>query len=243
MLDLDETLVHSRPGQVPEAGCDFSVEVRGGGDKSCLIHVRKRPHVREFLERAAELFEVVVFTAGQQAYADQVLDMLDPQGTLIHHRIYRPSCVLVEGRYLKDLSILGRDLRQTLLVDNSPHAFLYQLNNGVPIVSFYDSSDDRELMKLLPFLESLVDVEDVRTPIKDKYKLHQVIQELRRLHAEQCRRCPAEPGRGRWHGLGPDGLPLHTSKRMRDTGSEDSEVSFPLTCPSVAQVKRKKPCR
>ncbi len=41
--------------------------------------------------------------------------------------MYRDSCLNVEGNYLKDLNVLGRDLKHTVLVDNSPHAFGYQV--------------------------------------------------------------------------------------------------------------------
>lgn len=41
--------------------------------------MRKRPHLDAFLEAVSELFEVVVFTASQQVYAERLLNMIDPQ--------------------------------------------------------------------------------------------------------------------------------------------------------------------
>lgn len=56
--------------------------------------VRKRPHLMEFLERCAELFEVVVFTASQKIYAQQLLDVIDPARCVAGCLLFMP-CVFM----------------------------------------------------------------------------------------------------------------------------------------------------
>ena len=39
-------------------------------DQEHVINVRKRPHLEAFMERVAQMFEVVLFTASQKIYAE-----------------------------------------------------------------------------------------------------------------------------------------------------------------------------
>ncbi|KAK1510952.1 NLI interacting factor-like phosphatase [Colletotrichum costaricense] len=159
VLDLDETLVHSSFKILHQADFTIPVEIEGNYHN---VYVIKRPGVDQFMKRVGELYEVVVFTASVSKYGDPLLDQLDIH-KVVHHRLFRESCYNHQGNYVKDLSQVGRDLKDTIIIDNSPTSYIFHPQHAVPISSWFSDAHDNELLDLIPVLEDLAksDVQDV----------------------------------------------------------------------------------
>lgn len=149
VLDLDETLVHY-------------YEVQGEGN------FRIRPGCIEFLKEMSQLYEVVIFTAAMQDYADWVLDSVDGKNHYISHRLYRQHATFNNMVFIKDLSKLGRPLNKTIIIDNVAENFCLQPDNGIFIKSWFEDSSDTALYELAPLLRQIVEknVGDVRVALR-----------------------------------------------------------------------------
>ena len=157
VLDLDETLVHSSFKPVPAPDYIIPVEIDGTTHN---VYVKKRPGVDDFMKSVGERYEVVVYTASLKKYADPLLDLLDVH-KVINYRLFRESCTCHQGNYVKDLSVLGRELPKIIIVDNSPASYLFQPQNAIGISSFIDDPADTELIHCQHFLEKIHSASDV----------------------------------------------------------------------------------
>ena len=167
ILDLDETLVHScfKPtnnninNSLPKADIFLNIKFHS---KYHEVLVYKRPFVDEFLEKMNKYYNLIIFTASVQEYADPLLDQLD-KNKYIKLRYYRSSCLLDKtGKFIKNLSSIYSDLKNVILLDNNPISYSYNKNNGLPIITWHFDKKDRELLKIIPILEFLSTVDDIR---------------------------------------------------------------------------------
>ena len=111
------------------------------------MYVRKRPGADEIIQRLADKYELVIFTASLRSYGNPLIDLYDPKG-YVTHRLYREHCSVIARNYVKDLRKLGRDLNKVIIVDNSPISYYLQPENAIPISSWMGNPEDLELYKL-----------------------------------------------------------------------------------------------
>ncbi|CAL5218977.1 g732 [Coccomyxa viridis] len=149
VLDLDDTLIHS----------DWT---RGRGWRTF-----KRPGAEDFLRQMAQYYELVIYTDQLPTYADPILDRLDPQ-RFIQYRLYRDSTQYVNGKHVRNLNYLNRDLDKVLLITANPDAHALQPDNAVKLKPWKLESGDTALLDLIPLLEQVfrTNVPDVRAVVR-----------------------------------------------------------------------------
>ena len=166
VVDLDETLVHYV-------------------EEESRAYVQVRPYADYFLTEMGKYFEIVIFTAAAEDYADIVLNELD-KNNAIDYKLYRKHTEQINGVFIKDLSKLGRDINKVVIIDNNKDNFSLQPENGLHICSFLGDQEDDELYLLTTDLMKIVkgNKKDLRPAVKEidaimkkRYKTKNVVLE------------------------------------------------------------------
>merc|ERR1712038_1615794 len=204
VLDMGETLIHSIflkdiadhiPGNTKKGNksihtvdepmiiwrlkqeADMILDVYGG------VAVFLRPGVHRFLYKLSEICEIVLWTAAQKEYAEEVLHYLDPDEEFIpiYNRLYRNDTIESHDKErLKDLRLLGRDMKRTMLIDNSLVAVRAAPTNTLLVEDFYGDPLDEQLESIWDFVAALDDLPDIRPALKMSLKASGVLEEKRK---------------------------------------------------------------
>jgi len=147
VIDLDNTLV------------SFFNTPSGG---TFLI----RPKAVEFLREVSKTYEVVVFTMATKEYADAIIDLIDPDSSLITHRLYRQHTSgggFLREMPFKDLDLLGRDLSKTISIDDIESNYRKHVNNALVSLMWRDDIFDEQFSDFLYILNYIQnnEIEDI----------------------------------------------------------------------------------
>ena len=84
-----------------------------------------------------------------------------------------------EEIYVKDLRIFNKIyLKKIVIIDNSVLSFAFQIDNGIPILPFYNNKNDREMIILVNYLSHLSTVNDVRDENRKFLKMEYLLKRL-----------------------------------------------------------------
>jgi Dullard-like phosphatase family protein len=182
VLDLDHTLVFWSPS-VPSKYDSYVKSFENEVEK--CYYVSFRPYLIEFLDGLKNYYELILFTAGSKDYGKAILKTFDPENKYFDYYLFRDSWQQVGKIYFKILDDLGRPLTNTIIVDNNIFSFMYNIDNGIPILDYFGDENDKELKYLLKKLEKVHSYVselpnknfDMRKIIRRKYKLKRKLRE------------------------------------------------------------------
>lgn len=132
--------------------------------------VIKRPGVEEFVKELSKKFTIFIYTSSLKEYAYAMIDLLNIN-EYVKEVYHRDHCKLSGKGFVKDLSVIRKNFKDLILIDDSALQASNQPFNSFKIHAFRGEADDQELTKLLPVLEKLAGEEDVR-PVELKMKTY-----------------------------------------------------------------------
>ena len=163
VLDLDETLI--------------SFQYKNENKKEGILNLR--PGLRIFLDEISQYYEIIIFTCSTKEYASPILDKIEKDKKYFSGRLYREDNVIINNEYIKDISLLGRDIEKIIIVDNMIQNFRLQKENGI-LIKWYCGDDecDNILFNLKKVLLRIYEEreDDVRNLLK-KYK-NEIIRKI-----------------------------------------------------------------
>ena len=129
VLDIDETLSHM-------------IKLPFGN------YFLVRPGVLDLLKELYSYYEIDIFTAALKHYADNIINKLDKDNIYISYRLYRCHCTYEDGKSVKKLSLIGRDLNKIVFVDDLKRNAKYNMKNLALVSKWIDNVYDKEIINL-----------------------------------------------------------------------------------------------
>ena len=171
ILDIDETLIHTERFPIDylsEGTYDFKIK---SSDNEYEYFVIKRPYLKEFIDWSFKNFKVGIWTAAGDKYASTVLSNIGIDISNLEFFYTQEHCTLkIDNETgscygVKNLSKIRKkyNLDEVLIVDDIHHTAINNYGNLIHIKEFTTNRDDKELLKLISYLDNIKDAKNFRS--------------------------------------------------------------------------------
>ncbi|KAI5951674.1 TIM50 [Candida jiufengensis] len=213
VLTLDDLLIHSE------------------WDSKHGWRTAKRPGLDYFLGYLSQYYEIVLFCTNSQIYSEKAVGKLDPYHAYISYALFREGCRYKDGKLIKDISLLNRDLGKTVMIDVDEDSASLQPENSI-IVEKWDGKPDDYLINLIPFLEYLATqpVKDVRPILNSFNNKTNIVEEFSnresKLRAQWLKDHPTNKPNATNFLTKLLGMPTHEPKMPLDIIREHGQLQY-----------------
>lgn len=182
ILDLDETLIHATATKL---GDDYAFQLYH-------YYVYKRPGLEAFLDTCAQKFDLAVWSSASDDYVKQVVAQIFPpeiKPVFVWGRSRCTPMVLPQvdeygyynldglshyeyAKLIKKVRRLGYDINRILIVDDTPEKVRNCYGNAIYPTPFLGDPNDKELLILGRYLDTMHGADSVRTIEKRQWQRH-----------------------------------------------------------------------
>ena len=169
LLDLDQTLIMTLTKQMMSSFPGIPILF------STYLHIPfvVRPGAINFLPILAQHAEILIYSSGTMEYVRDIVTTVPAFAQNIKYLLTRDDCYQIPGGYLKSIKVINRNIQNVIALDDSPWVYWEDLDNVIPLQPFTldHYQNDIELETALEFILSILQIPDVRKPIRNKFKL------------------------------------------------------------------------
>jgi len=167
ILDIDETLIHTKLDEFSNHIYDFKFSVNGKSS----FYTKKRPYLDQFLDYAFENFDIAIWTASGEDYAKEIIKNIGILESSLKFLYTKDKCTIKYSfdyfnhygiKNLNKLKKKGYDLNRVLIIDDIRDTAINNYGNLILIKPFKDDNNDTELLKLISYLQKIKDEPNYR---------------------------------------------------------------------------------
>ena len=140
ILDLDETLIF-----LEKDYCLFNNNYNIKTKKLIL-----RPGLINFLKKMKQIYELILFSFTLPEYTLPIINVIEENEKFFEHILYVQNAKYYKGDYVKNISSIGRDVKECIIIDDIAKMFKENSDNGICIKPFLgDIKEDKNTLQIL----------------------------------------------------------------------------------------------